>query len=287
MSPGRRTPVDSRVSDRRDLHLEGGDATDPLSGIERPSPELLAAGKMENCFRDASDLIERYLIGGAATMSGAAPIAIFHLVCRSLADLRSAQYMASSGFTIQMYSLVRPALESLKLVDLFAAEPDAADEWVAGNHWEFTPAKVRKRLGIEEDEVYSWASSHSHPRFPGLQLTTHHVKNETTGEETVEPFIGGLPLEFPSVLMATTMPGNVLCMLSSALGHVTVKTEVARAWPTVARQVGETIMPGFEEVYEVLKSHGLPEEEVEKLLESMRRSIAYAIELEEIHAADD
>jgi hypothetical protein len=117
-----------------------------------PTREPLAAGKMENCFRDASDLIEQYLIDGAAGMSGAAPIAIFHLICRSLADLRCAQYLASSGFTIQMYSLVRPAIESINLVDLFAAEPAAADDWIAGKHWEFRPAKVRERLGLGDDE---------------------------------------------------------------------------------------------------------------------------------------
>jgi hypothetical protein len=252
-----------------------------------PTRETLAAGKMENCFRDASDLIEQYLIDGAAGMSGAAPIAIFHLICRSLADLRCAQYLASSGFTIQMYSLVRPAIESINLVDLFAAEPAAADDWIAGKHWEFRPAKVRERLGLGDDEVYSWAAAHSHPRFPGLQLTTYHVKNESTGKETVRPYIGGLRLELPSVLMAATLPGNVLCMLSSALGHDTVKAEVARTWPTVARRVGETILPGFEEVWVTLQQeHGLPEEETKKLLDSMKRSLAHAIELEEIQAED-
>jgi hypothetical protein len=79
--------------------------------------ETLAAGKMENCFRDASDHIECYLTDGLAGMSGTAPIAIVHLICRSLADLRSAQYLASSGFTVQMYSLVRPVIESINLVD--------------------------------------------------------------------------------------------------------------------------------------------------------------------------
>lgn len=84
--------------------------------------------------------------------------------------------------------------------------------------------------------------------------------------------------------MATTLPGNVLCLLSSALAHVTVKTEVARTWPTVVREVGEAIMPGFEEVWLTLEAHGLPEEETTKLLDSMRESMAHAIDLEEIHA---
>src|SRR5438105_4341189 len=114
--------------------------------LEPVTPEMLAAGKMENCFRDASAYIEQYLIDGAAQLEGAAQIATTHLMCRSLADLRGGQYLASSGFPIQMYSLVRPVIESINLIELFAREPGRATEWAAGNHQEFMPAKVRKRL---------------------------------------------------------------------------------------------------------------------------------------------
>jgi len=72
------------------------------------SPETLAAGKMENCFREASDHIERYLIDGGAQISGAAQIATTHLLCRSLADLRAGQYLACEGFPsrcIRLYAL--------------------------------------------------------------------------------------------------------------------------------------------------------------------------------------
>jgi hypothetical protein len=254
--------------------------------MESVTPELLAAGKMENCFRDASDSIEQYLIDGAAQMSGAAPIAIFHLICRSLADLRSAQYLASSGFPVQMYSLVRPVIESINLVDLFVQEPSAADEWMAGEHRKFRPAVVRKKLGLGDDDVYSWACAHSHPRFAGMQLTTYTVTDNATGKTTVQPFIGGLPLEFPSVLMATTFPGNILCMLSESLAHATVKEEVAKTWPMVARRVGETLLPGFQAVYEALEVHGLPEAESAKLLESVKVAIASAAELEGIPFGD-
>jgi hypothetical protein len=254
--------------------------------MEMRSRETLAAGQMENCFRDASDHIERYLTDGQAGMSGAAPIAILHLICRSLADLRSAQYLASSGFTVQMYSLVRPVIESINLIDLFVQEPTTADEWMAGEHWKFRPAAVRKRLGLGDDDVYSWACAHSHPRFAGMQLTTYTVRDTKTGETTVRPYIGGLPLEFPSVLMATTFPGNILCMLSHSLSHATVKTEVAKTWPTVARKVGEELVPGFEAVYKALESHGLPEEEGAKLIASVKEAIESAKELEAMHEED-
>jgi hypothetical protein len=248
--------------------------------MKRPTKETLAAGHMENCFRDASDHIERYLTDGLASMSGTAPIAVVHLICRSLADLRSAQYLASSGFTVQMYSLVRPVIESNNLIDLFMQEPTAADEWMAGEFWKFTPKNVRTKLGLGDDDVYKWACEHSHPRYAGMQLTTYTVTNMVTGETTVRPYIGGLPLEFPAVLMATTFPGNILCMLSHSLSHATVKTEVAKTWPTVARKVGEDLLPGFESVYEALEAHGLPSEESAKLIASVKEAIASAMELE-------
>lgn len=253
-----------------------------------PSRETLAAGHMENCFRDASDHIERYLMDGGTGMSGSAPIAIIHLICRSLADLRSAQYLASSGFPVQMYSLVRPVIESINLVDLFVQEPTAADEWMAGEHWKFKPWKVREKLGLKDkDEMYSWACEHSHPRYAGMQLTTYMVTDAESGMTTVRPYVGGLPLEFPAVLMATTFPGDVLCMLSQALSHASVKTEVAKTWPTVARRVGEDLLPGFRAVYGALEAHGLPEKEGEKFLEVVKTTIALAAELEAMPPFED
>jgi hypothetical protein len=250
-----------------------------------PSSEVLAAGTMENCFRDASDLVESYVVEGATTGEGAAQAATMHLVCRSIADLRSAQYLATSGFTIQMYSLVRPVMESINLIELFAAEPDMADQWAAGEHWKFAPAKVRERLGVGDDPIYSWACAHSHPRFPGFQLTTYSAVDHATGRTTIHPFIGGLPLEFPVVLMAATMPGNTLCMLALALGHLTVKEEVAQTWPTVVRQVGQTVLPGYEAVYGVLEEkHGLLSDETAELLGRIRSAIEAAAEMEGIVA---
>lgn len=245
--------------------------------------ETLAAGKMENAFRDASDNVERYFIEGAAKVEGPAQIATMHLICRSLADLRSGQYLACEGFPIQMYSLVRPVIESINLVELFAKEPEMAEKWAAGEHKKFAPAKVRERLGIADDPVYSWMCEHSHPRFAGFQLTTYLVTDQE-GIETMRGYIGGLPLELPQVLLATTAPGNVLCQLSLALGHCTVKEEVAHTWPTVARSVGETVLPGYEAVYEALGKHGLKDDQMAEMVEAMREAIAAATEMEEIVA---
>ena len=249
------------------------------------TPERLAAGKMENSFRDASDHVERYLIDGATTLIGPAQIATTHLICRSMADLRAGQYLVCEGFPLQMSSLVRPAIESINLVELFAREPEMAASWAEGNHPEFTPAKVRERLDLSEDSLYSWAAAHSHPRFAGFQLTTYLVTDEQ-GRETMRPCLGGLPLELPQVLLATTMPGTILCELAGALGHCTVKEEVAYAWPTVARSVGETVLPGFEAVYEALREHGLKDNGAAEMLDVVREVIASAAEMEKIVAEE-
>jgi hypothetical protein len=204
-------------------------------------------------------------------------------MCRSIADLRGNQFLAGEGFPVQMYSLVRPVLESINLIELFAQEPEAAAAWAEGKYREFTPAKVRERLGLGDDPVYSWMAEHSHPRFAGFQLTTYLVTDDE-GAETMRGFIGGLPLELPQVLLATTAPGNALCQLSLALGHCTVKEEIGYTWPTVARRVGETVMPGYEAVYEALREHGLEDEAMSDMLDALRTAIAAAVEMEQIVA---
>jgi len=176
-------------------------------------------------------------------------------------------------------------MESINLVELFAQDPEAADRWAAGEFEEFMPGKVRKRLGIGKDAVYSWMCEHSHPRFAGFQLTTYLVTDKE-GRETLRPYVGGLPLELPAVLLATTAPGNVLCQLSLALGNATVNAAVALTWPTVARLVGEAVLPGYEAVYEVLKKHGLTDEATEEILAAVREAIVGATEMEEVVAQD-
>ncbi len=250
------------------------------------SAETLAVGKMENCFRDASDYVERYLTEGATLTSGAAAMATLHLSARSLADMRSGQFLASSGLVIQMASVVRPVIESLNLIELFAEEPEAAERWAAGRWQEFMPAVVRKRLGVGDDPVYSWLSEVSHPRFAGLQITMYQIVREKDEGEGDHPearvYIGGLPLEMPPVLIATMFPSNVLCMLVEQLRHCPVKEEVERTWPAVARQVAEAILPGHEAIVCMLREQGEDEEMTTRMLDNIQTVIVNARELEEV-----
>jgi len=250
--------------------------------MNAPTPEALAVGEMENRFREASDLVERYMIDGATVGHGAAVFATWHLISRSLADLRAGQFLASSGFPIQMASVVRPVIESLNLIELFAQEPEAAQRWADGQWQEFMPGRVRERLGLGNDPVYSWLSEHSHPRFAGLQLTAYRIVREDAEREVARIYSGGLPLEFPSVLLATMNPSNVLCQLALALDHLPVKEEVAGTWPTVARQVAETVLPGYEAVIAALAHHQVGEETAAALLATVNEAIAHGRELEEL-----
>ncbi len=251
---------------------------------ERPSQEFLASGLMDNCFNAAADLVERYMIDGATNGEGAAVFATWHLMTRSLVDLRAGQFLVTEGRPIQMASVVRPVLESLNLIELFAREPDAAQSWADGNYREFVPWKVRERLGIDEDPQYSYLSEISHPRFAGLQLTAFRIEREGAERPTAHLYLGGLPMEIPWVLLATMAPANVLGMLSLALEHLTVKEEVARTWPRVARRVVEEIIPGYEGVIAALAHHEVGQDTSAAMLEGLQETLDHACELERLTA---
>jgi hypothetical protein len=253
--------------------------------MERPSDQTLAAGEMENRFRDAQKLLKNY-IGGPHHGEGPAPIAILHLLARSLTDLGWGQYLASSGYPLQMYSVIRPVREALNLIELFAQKPERAQDWVDGKYWELTPKTVRDELGIDKNTIYSWMAEHSHPRFAGLQLTTYKVRKEGETEWRNVMYVDELPLELPPVLIATTMPGLALMDLAMTADHVQVSAkpeDVVLAWATMVRQIGEMLEPGFKAVWSAAKPDELEEDEVgEKLKEALDESLKHARELEEI-----
>jgi hypothetical protein len=245
---------------------------------------------MENRFRDASDRVERFLQEGLSAGRGAAQAATVHLLARSLADLRCGQHLVSNGFVLQMASVVRPALESLNLIRLFAQDAAAADRWATGEHTrDFMPVRVREALGVERDEVYSWLSAASHPRFAGFQMTAYNViRDEDEERPDDDPprlhlFIGGLPLELPIVLNAATMPSNVLCQLALELDNCPVRREVAWTWAAAARETIETVRPGYEAIGQILVGQSPESAELNaRLLAQIDIAIEAAREAEQI-----
>jgi hypothetical protein len=214
------------------------------------NPRTLAAGAMENHFRIAADAISNYIRNGNPQTTGAAEFAILHLVSRSLNDLGWGQYLASSGYPIQAYSMIRPVIESLNLVDLFVEEPEAAERWAEGRWQEFMPAKVRERLGTDRDPLYEVLSEHSHPRFAGLQLTAFLRQADQPPEGEPQQailFMGEIPFDVPAVLLATTLPGVILARAALATAHVRLVRAVWE-WAAVMRQVSEELGAGWAEV---------------------------------------
>ncbi len=252
-----------------------------------PSPATLAVREMENRFRDASDLVERFLTEGASSGKGAAVTATLHLAARTLADLRCGQYLVSNGFVIQMASVVRPAMEALNLIDLFAQDPGAAQRWAEGidNNREFRASKVRDTLGLGANPVYSRLSEISHPRHTGFQMTSLRIvgKDEPTDAVPVlRAIIGGLPLEFAHVLITTMLPGHVLCRLGLGLRHCEVKTEVKWTAPTVARQIPETLKPGYEAIVRLIDQRTEAADVAERMLAIVDETISLTRETEAI-----
>ena len=95
-------------------------------------PAHLMVGRMENLLRAAIQLIDDYLAEGVSTLSGTSEFAIAHLASRSLADLKAGTFLFASGFVVQTFSVIRPVLESLNLIQLFVNDPVRADVWFRG-----------------------------------------------------------------------------------------------------------------------------------------------------------
>jgi hypothetical protein len=242
-----------------------------------PTAAELALGNIENQFRSAVEDVEGYISNATAT-SGSAQWAILHLVGRSLADLKCGMFLVTSGYIVQMYSVIRPVKESLNLIRLFEQQPEKADEWAAGNYREFTPAKVRDALGGKDDPIYSWMSEHSHPRFAAAQLSTY-----STGPARGVILSGGMPLDHPQVLLAAALPGDLLTEVAFAAGQIPMARAAALDWPSTVASVIEKLIEGvtglFKAIYATVE--GVPSQEIaDNIVEVMKTNLALAREIE-------
>jgi hypothetical protein len=150
--------------------------------------------------------------------SGSTPeLATIHLLTRALVDCALAQRIASERYPIQVYSVLRAAWEAARLIDLFHSVPGLADDWMEGKHWMFSPAKVRTRLGDDEDEFYAYMCARSHPRFAGSQMS---IFRRVGAPEDAATHFTEIPFEIPDSFMAVAAPGIVLAKLAVLAGHV-------------------------------------------------------------------
>ena len=91
--------------------------------------------------------------------SDRASFAILLLFARCISDLVAAFHLGKHGYSVQCYTLLRPILENLNLIELFFQFPDFGDTWIqcqGEDRKEFKPAEVRKKLGKDRyDPIYS------------------------------------------------------------------------------------------------------------------------------------
>jgi len=196
-------------------------------------------------FRSAHGAATSYLSGGKHMRSGSTPeLATIHLLTRALVDCAVAQRIASERYPIQAYSVLRAAWEAARLIDLFHAVPGLADDWMEGKHWMFSPAKVRTRLGDDEDEFYAYMCARSHPRFAGLQMS---IFRRVGAPEDAATHFTEIPFEMPDSFMAVAAPGIVLAKLAVLAGHVKFADAAHRRmrYSAMLRAVGSELSVGW------------------------------------------
>ena len=220
----------------------------------------MAVATMDHSFGVARASAEVFVRGSPLQSAGSAQFATLHLVTRSLVDLVWAQRAATAGFPIQAYSLMRPAWEGINLCDLFAQEPDSADEWAAGAYRKFTPASVRKALGMDEDSFYSFMSERSHPRFAGLQMTIFKFAERADSAEPQRALLhlNDVPIEVTAAYMAVATPSIILARLATQFGRLNFVDAAHRRkrFAPMIRSVSEALRAGWHAM-----EHGLDEKE--------------------------
>jgi hypothetical protein len=203
---------------------------------------------MDTAFRAAHVAVQRFIGEGAPRTTTSAEFATMHLVTRALADVGWAQNAAASRFPLQAYSLMRPAWEASQLCLLFANQPELADSWALGDYRKFTPAAVRKALGVESDNFYSFMSERSHPRFAGLQMTIFKaVEPADPDSQEALLHLNDVPIEVTPVYMTVAVPAIILARLAADAGRIGFADGdyTTRAFPGMLRDVARQLGVGW------------------------------------------
>jgi len=192
-----------------------------------------------HAFGSAADELARFVEGARRrpdAKSGHQVFAIFHLITRGLTDLIAGAHLLNHCYTVQAYSVMRPALDACDLIELFAADDGEASTWVMTEegHKHFMPGQVRKRLGQKgHDPVHShFSESGGHPRFAGAGLSGGmRVATDDPNDRTAILCIGPMWPEHPSVLFGWLFASNALGLLAFKARHLEiVATATAGEW---------------------------------------------------------
>lgn len=117
------------------------------------------------------------------------------LLGRSINDLLAGFHLATQGYILQSYTVLRPILESMDLVKLFEQDQKYTNIWINGGKksWkELSPSKVRTKLGKESyDLIYGHFCEYgAHPTFNGGSGMTAMRVGESRPRVTI--WIGGV-----------------------------------------------------------------------------------------------
>jgi hypothetical protein len=200
----------------------------PRMLAELDFPSGLRAPVLRN-FAAAADSLSLFVEGAARRpdVPGEQAFGIFHLLTRGLSDLVAGGHLLSHCYVVQAYSVMRPALDSCDLIELFACDPSEAELWVNTDkaHIDFAPAKVRKRLGQPmHDPVHGhFSESGSHPRFAGARLSgSMKVAVDDPTERVAVMRIGPTWREDPGTLFGWLFACNALSLLAFKARHLNV-----------------------------------------------------------------
>ena len=178
-------------------------------------------------YGDALEPIRRMLTGihSRADAHPQQKFTIYHLLARSLSDLLAGGHLAAHCYLPQAYGVLRPALDSADLVELFARDPEAATKWTTTEsaHRDFAPSTVRKLLGRERfDPVHGYFSEHgSHPRFAGAQISGGmRIGADNPDDKTALLRIGPMWPEHPSSLLVWGFAFNLALHVATRGQHL-------------------------------------------------------------------
>jgi hypothetical protein len=217
---------------------------------------------LEDQFAAAVEPQMKLLTDSGGRGTGEAHFVIRHLVGRVIDDLMVALYLATHGYLPQTYGALRTATEALDLLDLVAAKPEEAANWVSTKtgHVDFRPGEVRKRLGRDSfDELYSQYSEFAHPRFAGSRLSA--IGKRALGSEDLSIVIQVGPSmldELPDHWFAVSFLMPTIARLSITTSNlITMGTVTEPDWDAAVIETNAALSEMAKLVGEQLAHHGV------------------------------
>lgn len=141
---------------------------------------------------------------------------ILGLLYACVDEFTAAHHLARHHYYAQAYNHLRTILETLDRIELFVKQPEAVAVWAGDDKKrirnEFTPAKIRERLGKEKfDPIYGYLSENgTHPTFD--MFRGRAVRNANPDSREARVFVAGTPFEHIRIFhfVISLLVGNMI-----------------------------------------------------------------------------